>query len=176
MEQTKWNVLFGISIFFAVALFGIFIYGAVSKDLVGTNFYLFKNSTGDIVVGSLAVLGGIFFAGVGIWYYIAHKKHFFNRHQSIHEYHVNKKTQIMGSSENAYILNKTYDAVLRELQLKSLSILILSLIFSFYFIFLGISCFINVESVPSIYQAYKRPCPDGTVSAQDQKTANELTS
>lgn len=175
MEMTKWDLLFGISVFFAVALVGIFIYGIVSKDLVGSNFYLFKSSLGDIIVGSISLLGGVFFAGVGIWYYIAHKEHFFDRHQSIHEYHVKSKTQFLGSSENAYVLNKTYDAVLRELKLKSICILTLSLIFSFYFIFLGASCFINEESVPSIYQAYRRPCPDGTVSAGDQKSANELT-
>ena len=176
MESTKWNVIFGLSIFFALALFGIFIYGAVSGDLDGTNLFLFKNETGDIVVGSLAIVGGLFFLGVGIWYYITHKKHFMERHQNIHEYHVKEKTKFLGSSENAYILNKNYDGVLRELQLKNLNILMLSLVFSFYFIFLGVSCFINEESVPSIYQAYKRPCPDGTVSAQDQKTANDLTS
>lgn len=164
MDSLAIKILLGLVITTAIALFGLFIYGIISKDIQGTNFYLFKTNTGDSIVGGISIAGGIFTLAVGVWYYISHKEDFQNEHLKIHKNLLNE------GDKSKKLMNQAQ----KELALKNINILIIFILFSFFFIFMGASCFLNEESVPSLFQAYERPCPKNTVPASAQKHPKDL--
>jgi len=166
MDSLSYKIFLGITIVFAIALFALFIYGIISKDIQGSNFYLFKSNSGDIIVGSLGIVAGIFTLAIGIWHYISHEEDFKKEHSNIHKSMVDN-SDLEGVD---YLMNE----VQKELRLKNINILIIFVLFSFFFTFMGISSFLNNESTPSVYQAYERPCPKNTLSASSQKHPNDL--
>tara|TARA_R110001632_G_scaffold31867_3_gene82870 strand:+ start:2507 stop:3010 length:504 start_codon:yes stop_codon:yes gene_type:complete len=166
MDSLSWKIFLGLTIFFGITLIALFFYGIISKKIEGSNFYLFQSSSGDIIVGSLAIVAGIFTLAVGIWYFISHEEDFKREHLRIHK--------DMADQSNEADIGYLMGQVQKELRLKNVNILIIFVLFSFFFTFMGISSFLNEENIPSVYQAYERPCPKNTLSAEAQKHPNDL--
>ena len=166
MDSLSWKIFLGLIIFFGIALIALFFYGIISKKIEGSNFYLFQSSSGDIIVGSLGIVAGIFTFAIGVWYYISHEEDFKKEHLRIHKDMVDRSEE----KNIDYLMGQ----VQKELRLKNVNIFIIFSLFSFFFLFMGISSFLNDANIPSVYQAYERPCPKNTVSAEGQKHPNDL--
>lgn len=167
--ETSSKVYIGIGSVLFLSVLGIFIYGAVTKNIQGNNFYLFKSTSGDIIVGSLLCVFSVVLLIMSIFIYRHHDSVFREQHENIHKDFLANEDNLTSSGTNPY---KTYEDVQRQLRLKNINIFLLMLLFSFYFAYLGSSCFINEENFPSMYQAYRRPCPENTFSAEDTKHPN----
>ena len=156
-------VLLGI---IAAGILGLIIYGLVSGALEnGTNFYFFGNngissSTGSQITGSINILLFIFCVGFAIFYYQRQKVIYFDRFKNYFAGHENEEE---------------YKEMMKQINFKIVNVALIFTTIAFFFLFLGVSAFINEKDSYSIYQAYRRECPQNTISAEDPKHPRDLT-
>jgi len=155
-------VLFGI---LAAVILGLVIYGFISGSLEnGTNFYFFGNNgvsskTGSQIAGSINILLFVFCMGIGIFYY--------NRQKVV--YRDRFKNYFSGHEEE-----EEYKEMMKQINFKISNVSLIFATIAFFFLFLGVSTFMNEENYYSIYQAYRRECPQNTISAEDTKHPSKL--
>ena len=64
--------------------------------------------------------------------------------------------------------------MMKQINFKISNVSLIFATIAFFFLFLGVSTFLNEKDSYSIYQAYQRECPQNTISAEDSKHPNDL--